>query len=201
MSDRIFASFYLLGLSFAQSLRWYFRHKPSGASSKAHIKLMNISWSERLVLLSIALGIWVMPLIFIFTDWLRAFDYDLALEVAVFGVILFIAGLWLRFRAQKDLKDNWSPSLLIWDNHQLVTEGIYRWIRHPLYSSLWIWGICQPLLLHNWLAGWAGIMAVAMVYFVRRPREEAMMETHFGDQYRHYRRTTGSIFPKIHRRQ
>lgn len=197
MSDQWFALVYLLGLIFAQSLRWYFRRRPSGGPSKAHIKLMDISWSERLVLLSIVLGIWVLPLVYIFTDWLQPFNFEPPAGLGGLGIALFIAGLWLRFRAQKDLESNWSPSLLIWNDHRLVTDGIYRWIRHPLYSSLWFWGISQPLLLHNWLAGWSGAVAVALVIFVRRPREEAMMEAHFGEEYRQYRTTTGSIFPKI----
>jgi protein-S-isoprenylcysteine O-methyltransferase Ste14 len=197
MSDNVFSLIYLLGLVFAQSLRWYFRRKPNVSTSKEKIALMKISWPERLVLVSIVLGVWAVPLIYIFTDWLEALDYDLAGGMGVLGILLFIFGLWLRFRAQKDLEGNWSPSLVIWDNHTLVTEGIYRWIRHPLYSSLWMWGISQPLLLQNWVAGWVGMVAVALVYFIRRPREEAMMGTHFGEDYQSYKNQTGSIFPKL----
>ncbi|MCL6613199.1 MAG: hypothetical protein K6U03_01040 [Firmicutes bacterium] len=58
---------------------------------------------------------------------------------------------------------------------QLVTQGIYGTIRHPMYASQLLWGIAQALLLQNWIAGPAGLAAFLPLYLVRVPREERMM--------------------------
>jgi len=64
-----------------------------------------------------------------------------------------IAALWLFCRSHLDLGQNWSQSLEIRKGHQLVTDGVYRFIRHPMYASIWIWCLAQGLLLEN---GWPG---------------------------------------------
>jgi protein-S-isoprenylcysteine O-methyltransferase Ste14 len=157
---------------------------------------LDITGGERVVLISIFIGIWVLPIVYLATGWLDRLDYHMPAGMSLLGAGFFLMSLWLRYRSQKDLDRNWSPSLVIWEGHQLVTEGVYTYIRHPLYASLGLWGIAQPLLLHNWAAGWAGLFAVGLVYIVRLPREEAMLESHFGESYTRYRQQTGAIIPR-----
>jgi protein-S-isoprenylcysteine O-methyltransferase Ste14 len=52
---------------------------------------------------------------------------------------------------------------------------VYGTIRHPMYASIWLFGLAQGLLLENWLAGWAAVATFAPMYFLRTPREEPMM--------------------------
>ena len=65
-----------------------------------------------------------------------------------------------------------------------MTEGIYRFVRHPMYSAFFAWGVAQALLLPNWIAGPAGLVGFAILFFGRVGREEQMMIEAFGDQYR-----------------
>jgi protein-S-isoprenylcysteine O-methyltransferase Ste14 len=58
-------------------------------------------------------------------------------------------------------------------------------------------GLGQSLLLANWIAGPAALMAVTVLVLVRLPREEAMMIEAFGDEYRNYMRRTGGIVPRL----
>ena len=51
---------------------------------------------------------------------------------------------------------NWSITLEIRDSHRLVTDGLYRYVRHPMYTSFWLWAIAQALLIPNWIAGLQG---------------------------------------------
>jgi len=55
------------------------------------------------------------------------------------------------------------------------------------------------LLLQNWIAGPASLVAFLPIYFVRIPQEEEMMLRHFGDAYRAYCRRTGRILPALRR--
>ena len=78
-----------------------------------------------------------------------------------------------------------------------MTEGIYRRVRHPMYSAFWLWAIAQALLLPNWFAGFAGLAGFSVLYFGRVAREERMMLEAFGDRYRTYMARTGRVFPSI----
>jgi protein-S-isoprenylcysteine O-methyltransferase Ste14 len=96
-----------------------------------------------------------------------------------------------------DLGQNWSVTLELRKGHQLVKQGVYRSIRHPMYASIWLWCVAQALILENWLAGWYALLAFAIMYFVRTPREERMMCECFGQEYRDYMEQTGQLFPRI----
>lgn len=86
-------------------------------------------------------------------------------------------------------------SLELRDGHELVTHGMYRTIRHPMYASIWLWSLAQGMLLANWLAGWSVLPVFAAMYFLRVPREERLMVEAFGDAYREYARRTGRVVP------
>jgi protein-S-isoprenylcysteine O-methyltransferase Ste14 len=109
----------------------------------------------------------------------------------------FALGLVVRWAAQCTLDRWWSPTVELAEGHRLITTGIYSRIRHPIYTSLFLWACAQPLLLHNWLAGWGGMVACAMVCFVRVPDEERMLRDRFGDEYISYASRTGKFIPRL----
>jgi protein-S-isoprenylcysteine O-methyltransferase Ste14 len=87
--------------------------------------------------------------------------------------------------------------LEITTQHALVTEGVYRRIRHPMYASMWLWIVAQALLLQNWIVGVAGVVGLVPLYLIRVPREEQMMLDHFGEDYQAYVARTGRIVPRV----
>lgn len=141
-------------------------------------------------------GMQIVPLVYLFSNWLDFADLRLPLWAGILGMPIFAAALWLVWRAHADLGNNWSPTLQIRTEHTLVTNGIYRWIRHPIYAAQWLWAIAQLLLLHNWIAGLAGLATFLPIYLYRVPREEQMMLDRFGETYRAYMRRTGRIIPR-----
>ena len=98
------------------------------------------------------------------------------------------------FRSHRALGRNWSITLEIRDKHRLVTDGLYRYVRHPMYASFWLWAIAQALLIPNWIAGLAGLAGVAGLYFSRVGKEERLMEQAFGEEYRAYWRQPAASF-------
>jgi protein-S-isoprenylcysteine O-methyltransferase Ste14 len=139
----------------------------------------------------------LLPVIYLFTPWLSFADYHLPAFAPWSGAVLMVFALWLFYRSHADLGLNWSVTLVVRKGHQLVKQGVYRSIRHPMYSSIWLWCIAQGFLLANWLAGWYSLPAFALMYFVRTPREERMMCETFGQEYRDYMRQTGRLFPRM----
>lgn len=111
------------------------------------------------------------------------------------------AGLWLFWRSRADLGQNWFVSLGLRDGHELVTHGVYRSIRHPMYASIWLWAFAQGLLLENWLVGWSVVPAAAAMYFLRTPREERLMRERFNGAYREYMQQTKRLVPRLNNRK
>jgi protein-S-isoprenylcysteine O-methyltransferase Ste14 len=143
------------------------------------------------------IGWMLIPAIYIFTSWLNFADYSLPDWLAWFGVLVFSGSIWIFGQAYSALGNNWSPRIEIMDEHTLVTDGIYAYIRHPVYSAMWLWALSQPLLLHNWIAGFGLLVTFLPLYLLRVPREEQMMLEHFGQIYQIYLERTGRILPKF----
>lgn len=138
-----------------------------------------------------------LPLGFLLTDGFAAADYHLPTALGIAGIAITALGTYLFWRSHHDLGLNWSARLQIRAGHELITRGIYRRIRHPMYAAMLVCGLGQPLLLQNWIAG-PTLLVVGLVFVALRiPREEALLITQFGDQYRSYMASTGRIVPKL----
>jgi protein-S-isoprenylcysteine O-methyltransferase Ste14 len=101
-------------------------------------------------------------------------------------------------RTHKALGRNWSVTLEVRERHELVTQGVYRRVRHPMYSAFWLWAIAQALLLPNWFAGFSGIVGFGALFFLRVGREERLMIENFGDEYRRYMAQTWRVLPGLY---
>jgi protein-S-isoprenylcysteine O-methyltransferase Ste14 len=159
-----------------------------------------VTMPEAIALMVLSLGSFVIPLVYALTSVLSFADYGVSAQVrfllGVAGLVPLVAALWVFWRSHHDLGANWSPSLEIGARHQLVTHGVYASIRHPMYASFLLWGLAQPLLLQNWIAGFGGLVVFLVLLFARVPGEESMMLDHFGDEYRAYRARTGRVIPR-----
>lgn len=152
---------------------------------------------EKLLLFLAFIGIFILPLLGVFTYWLEFAAYDLPDWTGWIGTGVFVTTIWLFWRSHADLGLNWSASLEIRENHSLVDTGVYRYIRHPMYASFLLWGIAQALLLHNWIYGLFNIVSFLPMYLLRVPQEEQMMLNAFGEKYRDYMSRTGRVIPKF----
>lgn len=155
-----------------------------------------VTLGDRLALWAATAGLSVIPLIYAATGFPVFADYPFQPWLAWAGLAVELAFLWLFHASHRQLGKNWSVSLEIRKEHRLVTDGLYRYVRHPMYLSFWLWAIAQALLLPNFVAGLAGLAGVAILYFYRVGREEAMMREAFGSDYDAYARRTGRIVPK-----
>ncbi|MGA7452155.1 MAG: protein-S-isoprenylcysteine O-methyltransferase [Rhodoplanes sp.] len=151
------------------------------------------------VLLLISLsGLGFVPLIYVATGFPAFADYPFQLVLAWLGLVFAIAALVMFRLTHKALGHNWSVSLEVRENHQLITAGVYRQVRHPMYTAFWLWAVAQALLLPNWIAGLAGIVGFGTLFFGRVAREERMMLESFGDEYRTYMERTSRIIPRVY---
>ncbi len=150
------------------------------------------------VLLAISFaGLFVVPAIYVTTGMPRSADYSFHPALAWCGTLVFALALLLFYRTHRDLGRFWSVTLEIRQTHQLITTGVYRYVRHPMYAAFFLWAIAQALLLPNWIGGLAGLAGFGTLFGFRLTREEQMMEATFGDAYRAYAARTWRVVPGV----
>jgi protein-S-isoprenylcysteine O-methyltransferase Ste14 len=156
-----------------------------------------VTTQEKVLLGLLFLAMFFLPLFYSATTWLDFANYSLPNWAGWLGTVLIILSLLVFWRSHADLGLNWSPSLEIRTEHKLITNGIFGYIRHPMYASQWIWVIAQPLLLQNWVAGFLNLFVFIVFYALRVRAEEKMMLDTFGNEYLEYMNKTGAVLPKI----
>jgi protein-S-isoprenylcysteine O-methyltransferase Ste14 len=153
---------------------------------------------ETALLLASLTGIGILPLLYVATGFPRCADYRFLPLQASFGVLVALASLAMFRLTHHALGRNWSISLDVREQHTLVTEGVYGYVRHPMYTAFWLWAVAQALLLPNWVGGFAGLVGFGILFFGRVAREERMMLESFGDKYRAYMSRTYRIIPLVY---
>ena len=152
---------------------------------KAEIVLLSGMW----------LGSVVLPILWIATPLLSFADYPLHAPQYATGVVLFSLGLWLFYRSHADLSTNWSVSLDIREDHQLITSGVYRHLRHPMYSAILLQAVGQALIAPNSIVGVVYLCAFLLMCALRLGPEEQMMLQQFGERYEIYMRDSRRLIP------
>ncbi|MBV8100358.1 MAG: isoprenylcysteine carboxylmethyltransferase family protein [Verrucomicrobia bacterium] len=117
--------------------------------------------------------------------------------VRYFGLFLFFAGSLLRLAAVFVLGKRFSGLVAIQPDHQLKTDGLYRYIRHPSYTGL-IATMIGLVLIFRSAIGLIFIIPLFLFLVSRMNDEERFLEGHFGDEYRNYRLRTNRLVPFVY---
>lgn len=183
----------------ATGLAWFaLRLIPRRHSRKTPVRYSGRGPREFILLAASLTGLGIIPCIYLATHFPRFADYPLIPPLAYLGIAAEVSCLWLFYRSHHDLGHNWSVSLDLRERHTLVTTGVYALVRHPMYAAFWLMALGQALLLPNWIAGPAGLVGFGVLFFGRVAREETMMITAFGDQYRAYMHRTARVVPWLY---
>jgi protein-S-isoprenylcysteine O-methyltransferase Ste14 len=170
---------------------------PHGKRSRTNPVVKSHKGPLEIALLTIAWIAFFLPLIWIVTPALEFADYPLYPIPFITGILLLVLGLWLFHRSHADLGTNWSITLEVREKHLLITHGVYRRIRHPMYLALLIYSAGQLLTLPNWLAGPSYGVAMVLLFAFRVGPEERMMLEKFGKDYEAYMATSKRLIPKV----
>jgi protein-S-isoprenylcysteine O-methyltransferase Ste14 len=112
------------------------------------------------------------------------------------GVLLGIVGVLLLIWVHRTLGIQWSTTLQFKEGHSLITNGPYKYIRHPMYASLSLFFVGLSIISSFWPL--FVLVAITLLFFVRIvKREESMMIDQFGEEYRIYMKRTGRFLPRI----
>lgn len=111
------------------------------------------------------------------------------------GVGLAALGLALRVVAMRQLGARFSPFLSVQPGHVLETRGLYARVRHPGYLGAWLAALGGALAFGSGPV-LAPVLLFGALIAARARREEALLERHFGDDWRAHRARTGAFLPR-----
>jgi protein-S-isoprenylcysteine O-methyltransferase Ste14 len=119
----------------------------------------------------------------------------------IIGLGLFVVGTVLVLWARQALERMWglstSREVKLLPDHQLVKNGPYRLIRHPMYSGWWLALIGAVLIYRTWIL--VVLLASSLLVFARRARlEERTLSERFGAEWEAYAASTKSLIPFIY---
>lgn len=116
--------------------------------------------------------------------------------ILVAAAILCLCGLALCLWARAVLGRNWSGTVTLKEDHELIVRGPYRLVRHPIYTGL------IAMLIATWLeqghiAGMIGLVLAFISFWIKSNNEEEVMRNQFPDQYHAYAARVKRIIPFI----
>jgi protein-S-isoprenylcysteine O-methyltransferase Ste14 len=170
---------------------------PHGRRSRAVTVASSHRGAVESVLMALSGLGFLVPLIWVASPAFSFAEYPLHAAPLAAGLLCLVAGLWLFYRSHADLGTNWSYTLEVREQHHLVTHGVYRRIRHPMYTALLIYSLGQALVLPNWVAGPSYLITFVTLFAFRVRAEEKMMLEHFGKEYAAYIPRTKRLIPGI----
>jgi protein-S-isoprenylcysteine O-methyltransferase Ste14 len=170
---------------------------PHGQRSRRIPVVKSRKGTLEMVLLTIAWLAFFLPLIWVVTPVLNFADYSLRAVPFSAGTLCLTVGLWLFQRSHADLGANWSITLEVREKHRLVTQGLYRRVRHPMYLALLLYSAGQALVLPNYVAGLSYGVAMALLVALRVGPEERMMLEEFGKAYEDHMARTKRLVPGV----
>ena len=94
------------------------------------------------------------------------------------------------------LGTNWSMPAEIKERQMLITRGPYRWVRHPMYTTIFVWATAFLLMSANWLVGGTWFALAFASATLIELEEVALLDT-FGEKYQAYMRRTGRLLPRF----
>ncbi len=110
------------------------------------------------------------------------------------GVTIEVAGLTFAIWARVFLGRNWSATVTIKHDHELVRGGPYRWVRHPIYTGL-LFALVGTAIARG---EWRGVLAVAIVFasaWRKLKIEERWLRETFGADYAKYQAEVAALIP------
>lgn len=116
----------------------------------------------------------------------------------VIGIVLFVAGMALRWTAILSLGKSFTVQLAVKQDQQLKTNGVYRYIRHPSYTGILFYMIGLGMVMQNWICILILFMLPLIAILNRIAFEEKLLSDHFGRDYTNYTGKSKKLIPWIY---
>jgi protein-S-isoprenylcysteine O-methyltransferase Ste14 len=155
-----------------------------------------IDHEKQAILMRLSGGAMLLAYLYVFLPDTSNFGFTLPVILRWAGAVLMLTGDLIFLVARLEMGRFWSAEMTIQADHRLIETGIFRFIRHPMYSGFLIFGLGLIFLSAN-LFGCFYLPVVAVLIFNRLPQEEQMMQEQFGEVYTQYKSRTHALIPGI----
>lgn len=112
------------------------------------------------------------------------------------GMLIMVFGICIRIKAVLTLKKSFTLNVQISKEQQLVTDGMYKFVRHPAYTGSILSLLGLSIILKNLFAILIVLICSLVCYKMRINVEEAILQTYF-KEYKKYKKNTYKLFPYI----
>jgi protein-S-isoprenylcysteine O-methyltransferase Ste14 len=196
MNENVFRILAALIFFTSMGISGYFRRKADKESGERVSRKVDGTIMMNLIRIG-GLALWLSPLAYLTNpNWMAWAKLGLPEWARWLGVgfgIFCVFGIYWLFSS---IGSGITPTSATRKEHKLVTNGIYKYIRHPLYSFGASLFISFGMMADNWFMAALGIFTFILMA-IRTPKEEANLIEKFGDEYRQYMKHTGRFFPKL----
>ena len=196
MNENIFRILAALVLFTGMGISTYFRLKADKETGEKISRKVDGSAMMNIIRFG-GLILWLSPLVYLINpNWMNWSKIGLPESIRWLGVgigVLCTFGIYWLFSS---IGSGITPTSATRKEHKLITRGIYRWIRHPLYTIGSSFIISFGMMADNWFIAAFGILAFILMAS-RTPKEEANLIEKFGDEYREYMKRTGRYLPRF----
>ena len=196
MNENIFRILAALVLFTGMGISTYFRLKADKETGEKISRKVDGSAMMNIIRFG-GLILWLSPLVYLINpNWMNWSKIGLPESIRWLGVgtgVLCTFGIYWLFSS---IGSGITPTSATRKEHKLVTRGIYRWIRHPLYTIGSSFIVSFGMMADNWFITAFGILAFILMAS-RTPKEESTLVEKFGDEYREYMKRTGRYLPRL----
>ena len=112
------------------------------------------------------------------------------------GAAITIAGLLFAVWARVYLGTNWSRSVTIKQDHELIATGPYAMVRHPIYTGI-LTGLLGTAIALSQVRGFLAFALFFVAFWLKLRMEEQWMRSQFGETYVTYAHRTAALVPYL----
>jgi protein-S-isoprenylcysteine O-methyltransferase Ste14 len=128
--------------------------------------------------------------------WLYLQPWPAGLWPFWLGVAVMVAGLLFAVWAREHLGTNWSRSVTIKQDHELITSGPFAVVRHPIYTGI-LTGFLGSAIALSEVRGFIAFVLIFLALSLKLRMEEQWMRSQFGETYAAYAHQTAALVPYL----
>lgn len=163
----------------------FIRPRRQAADRKEVAKSATSKWGVFLVMVSFAL-LWA---------WVRPVGFHKAAIALVASMILAPLATALGWAAARHLGKQWRYAAALREDHELIQSGPYRWLRHPIYASMFGMLLATGLCWTWWPMFLGSVVCFVAGTEIRIRAEDRLLEARFQETFVAYRARTRAYLP------
>jgi len=112
------------------------------------------------------------------------------------GLVVYLVFSWIQVWSFKTLGDNYSQDIMVKKNHELITKGPFKIIRHPQYLCQILLDIGATAATLSYIVGGFALIEIP-IYIMRASMEDKLLSKHFAEKFSEYKKKSGFMIPFI----